>query len=309
MTKSIDESVYDDEFENDENIGGEPIEDIEIEDDLIISDDDLEVIIVPVKDDLKIPHIVDFDNNKTSYEDSDVISSKHTINRKHSLNYDSIFKGKKDDTLSEHEIDFSNSYNETFEVDKSSIYWYESVDNESYIKEKRIKERVYEVLANYTDINFLNSRRKPSRIDFNRFYFILKSNLQEENFTNIEIFNELSVYFSDNLFNMFKLLDKKWRNLIISELQEHVGKQPYSKEIMNRNIHLGTEVEFSVWDNQVNDSIHITGVVIETDYINSSYKIDSYEKVYEIQLSEITKILNNTKFRYNLNKLNNIDFL
>ena len=108
---------------------------------------------------------------------------------------------------------------------------------------------------------------------------------------------------------MFKLLDKKWRNLIISELQEHVGKQPYSKEIMNRNIHLGTEVEFSVWDNQVNDSIHITGVVIETDYINSSYKIDSYEKVYEIQLSEITKILNNTKFRYNLNKLNNIDFL
>ena len=109
-------------------------------------------------------------------------------------------------------------------------------NQENYIKEKRIKERVYEVLANHTDINFLNNRRKPSRADFNNFYYLLKTNLQDDNFTNIEIFNELAVYFSDNLFNMFKLLDNKWRNMIIQELQEHIGKQPYSEEIMNRNI-------------------------------------------------------------------------
>lgn len=50
-------------------------------------------------------------------------------------------------------------------------------------------------------------------------------------------------------------------------------------------------------------------VVIETDYDNNIFKIDSYENIYTIHLSQITKILNNTKFKYNLNKLNNIDFL
>ena len=42
---------------------------------------------------------------------------------------------------------------------------------------------------------------------------------EKESFTNIELFNELAVYLSDNLFNMFKLLDNKWRNLIINELK------------------------------------------------------------------------------------------
>jgi hypothetical protein len=44
---------------------------------------------------------------------------------------------------------------------------------------------------------------------------------------------------------MFKLLDNKWRNLIIDELQDHIGKNFNSKDIStNRNIHEGTEVEF-----------------------------------------------------------------
>jgi len=108
---------------------------------------------------------------------------------------------------------------------------------------------------------------------------------------------------------MFKLLDNKWRNLIINELQEHIGKQHYSKDIMNRNIHMGTEIEFKAYDEISKEVIHITGVVVEADYDYSIYKVDSYEKIYEIELRDVTKILNNTKFRYNLNKLNNIDFL
>lgn len=240
----------------------------------------------------------------------EVVLSKHTIHKKHSLSYDSIFKGRKEDPLTEDDYE-SSGFNETFEVDKSSIYWFESVDNENYVKEKRIKEKVYEVLANHTDLNFLNNRRKPSRSDFNNFYFLLKTNLQGESFTNVELFNELSVYFSDNLFNMFKLLDNKWRNMIISELQEHIGKQHYSHEVRNRNIHIGTEIEFLHTDPfDLSDGlIHITGVVIDADYESSTYKIDSYERLYEITIESITKILNNTKFKYNLNKLNNIDFL
>jgi hypothetical protein len=302
MSETNDELEFDNEFEeenvNDEDSLEEIIEIEEDLDDLIISEDETPIETSIVEDDAII--------NETP---SEVILSKHTINRKHSLNYDSIFKGKKEDPLTEDESDYSSGFNENFEVDKSSIYWYESVDNENYIKEKRIKEKVYDVLANHTDINFLNNRRKPSRSDFNHFYYLLKTNLKDENFTNVEIFNELAVYFSDNLFNMFKLLDNKWRNLIISELQEHIGKQPYSKDVMNRNIHLGTEIEFIVFDNTVNENIHITGVVIGTDYEDSFYKVDSYEKIYEVDLKDVTKILNNTKFRYNLNKLNNIDFL
>ena len=301
MSETNHESEFNEEFEEEKFSDDDSLEEIiEIEEDL----DDIDIVdeIIDEAPALEDDLVVD-------ESPSEVILSKHTINRKHSLNYDSIFKGKKEDPLTEDEGDLTSSYNETFEVDKSSIYWYESVDNENYIKEKRIREKVYDVLANHTDINFLNNRRKPSRSDFNHFYFLLKTNLNDENFTNIEIFNELSVYFSDNLFNMFKLLDNKWRNMIISELQDHIGKQPYSKEVMNRNIHLGTEIEFKVFDVSLSENMHITGVVIETDYEDSIYKVDSYEKIYDVDLTDITKILNNTKFRYNLNKLNNIDFL
>jgi hypothetical protein len=138
---------------------------------------------------------------------------------------------------------------------------------------------------------------------------LLRNNLKDESFTNVELFNELAVYFSDNLFNMFKLLDKKWRNLIINELQDHIGKNTNSKEITNRNIYEGTEIEFQWLDEFTNHNIFITGDVIETDYENSLFKVNSYERIYEVRLDMITKILNNTKFKYNLNKLNNIDFL
>lgn len=298
MSKNINE--FDDELNDDfiEGVNSEIIEEEFIED--IDIDESLIEDVIEIDDDIV----------KESIDDS-VVLSKHTLQGKHSLKYDSIFKGKKEDPLTEDD-DFEsvNSSNETFEVDKSSHYWYESVDNENYIKEKRIKEKVYEVLSQHTDINFLNNRRKPSRSDFNHYYYLLKTHLHGESFTNVELFNELAVYFSDNLFNMFKLLDNKWRNIIISELQDHIGKQNNSNEIRNRNIYEGTEIEFLEEDpNGTENLVHITGVVIETDYESSMFKVNSYEKIYEVEIKSITKILNNTKFKYNLNKLNNIDFL
>jgi len=236
-----------------------------------------------------------------------VVLSKHKIQGKHSLKYDSIFKGKKEDVSEEEDVS-TYYYNDKFEVDRGSVFYSESYDNESYLRLKRVKERVYEVLSTKTSLNFLNNRRKPSRVDFNNYYLLLTVELNFEKFTNVELFNELSVYFSDNLFNMFKLLDNKWRNLIILELQDHIGKNNSSKEITNRNIYLGTELEFEHQD-ILGEVKLFTGVVVETDYNNSIFKIDSYENVYEIHISSITKILNNTKFKHNLNKLDNIDFL
>lgn len=293
----------DDEFIENDDLGDFNEEVINVdsdyeESDIIISDDvdDIDIII-------EISEEVEIEITKAS---DDFVLSKHKVQGKHSLKYDSIFKGKKEEKLEE---DYSGMYfNEKFEVDKSSFFYVESFDNEYYIRQKNVKEKVYNVLLKNTSINFLNNRRKPSKSDFNHYYFLLKTHLENDGFTNVELFNELSVYFSDNLFNMFKLLDNKWRNLIILELQEHIGKNNNSKEITNRNIYIGTEIEFTHLDPLGEFKIY-TGVVTETDYENSNFKVDSFENLYNIHLSDITKILNNDKFKYNLNKLDNIDFL
>lgn len=315
--KLIDEDDdFENDFENEEKDDFVEEEPEENEDDDSeggvgrLSDDDdgdLDIVIEIDEDELDLTKD---ESTETPEEDDSIVLSKHKIEGKHSLKYDSIFKGKKEDPVDDEEsLDgFSGYYKDSIEVDKSSSYHTESIDNETYIRAKLVKERVYEILKEHTTINFLNNRRKPSRNDFNTYYTILKNNLKKESFTNIELFNELAVYFSDNLFNMFKLLDNNWRNLIISELQDHIGKNANSKEITNRNIYVGTELEF-MWEDEFGEDMIITGVVLECDYDNSIFKIDSYENIYELEINQITKILNNTKFKYNLNKLNNIDFL
>jgi hypothetical protein len=295
------ESDDSDDDDDDDSEGG-----LDLDDD----DDDIDLVIEIDENDLDITEPEPETKTEES-ADSDVVLSKHKLEGKHSLKYDSIFKGKKEDPLDEDEgtSSFDMYHKDTIEVDRSSNYYFESIDNEKYIRAKLVKERVYEVLEANTSINFLNNRRKPSRTDFNQYYNILKNNLQDESFTNVELFNELAVYFSDNLFNMFKLLDKKWRNLIIFELQDHIGKNSSSKDITNRNIYEGTEIEFQWVDEFTEHAITITGDVIEVDYENSRFKVNSYERIYDVTLDMISKILNNTKFKYNLNKLNNIDFL
>jgi hypothetical protein len=315
-------SDEDDDFENDfdeiEDFEGPSMEEFDEEDSDDSSDsgldfgddEDLDIIIEIDEDDLDLDLVPEVEKVVDTV-DEDIVLSKHKIEGKHSLKYDSIFKGKKEEAVDEDDTSdlFSGYYRETIEVDKGSNYHFESIDNEMYIRTKLVKERVYFVLGEHTAINFLNNRRKPSRVDFNNYYSLLKIHLKDESFTNVELFNELSVYFSDNLFNMFKLLDNKWRNLIITELQDHIGKNINSKDITNRNIYEGTEIEF-VWDDPITEEEKIiTGVVMETDYDTSTFRVDSYENIYMVNIKNITKILNNTKFKYNLNKLNNIDFL
>lgn len=300
---------FESEFDDKEEVQADESESDSVgeSDESLFSDDDGEMeIVIEISEDDSID--LTEDDTKVKEVEEEIVLSKHKLQGKHSLKYDSIFKGKKEDKFEQEEDYTAMYFNERFEVDKSSYMYLESQDNETYIRSKNIKEKVYQVLLEKTSINFLNNRRKPSRSDFNHYYHLLKVNLDDDGFTNIELFNELSIYFSDNLFNMFKLLDNKWRNLIIIELQDHIGKYNNSKEITNRNIHVGTEIEFEHQDALENVKI-FTGVVVETDYRDSTFEVNSYEKHYEIHISKITKILNNTKFKYNLNKLNNIDFL
>ncbi len=305
--QTTDESV-DDYQEDDEEV---EVEESTSEISKISDDDDMELVIEIDEGDLDITdpsNEVVVKTEDTESESEEIVLSKHKIQGKHTLKYDSIFKGKKDEPLDEEDPDAASMYyKESIEVDKSSNYYFESIDNEHYIRAKLVKERVYAILSENTNLNFLNNRRKPSRVDFNNYYMLLRTNLQEESFTNVELFNELSVYFSDNLFNMFKLLENKWRNMIISELQEHIGKSKTDKEIKNRNIYIGTEIEFTWMDGE--EELSITGVVVDADYQLSTFKVDSYENLYDVDILNVTKILNNSKFKYNLNKLNNIDFL
>jgi len=313
MTKIIEDDDFENDLENDfdNNSSYDDESDCENDDDnssssLIDEYEDINIIIEIDDDELDLTIDV-----KPNTEENDIVLSKHKMEGKHSLKYDSIFKGKKEEAADEDDTTdlFSGYYKETIEVERGSNYHFESIDNELYVRSKLVKERVYAILGEHTNINFLNNRRKPSRVDFNNYYSLLKINLKEESFTNVELFNELSVYFSDNLFNMFKLLDNKWRNMVISELQDHIGKNFNSKDISNRNIYEGTEVEFFWLDTITEEEKIITGVVMETQYETNTFKIDSYENIYEVDIKQITKILNNTKFKYNLNKLNNIDFL
>lgn len=235
------------------------------------------------------------------------VLSKHKESGKHALKHDSIFKGKKEE-LSEDEYT-SGYFNNDFSYDPQSAYFQETQNNSEYVRDKKLKEKVYEILLEETDLNFMNNRRKPSRVDFNSYYKLLREDLSEDSFTSVQIFNELSYYFSDNLLNMFKLLDKKWRDMIINELKDHIGKPPESsKEIIPRNLTKGAEIKFEMEDSD-GDSMTITGVILETNHEEKEYEVDSYENIYIVPIECISEILNNQKFKYNLNKLDNLDIL
>lgn len=285
------------------------------------NDPNLEDDIDEIEDDLNLDDIdydaqaqvenVD-DNKEDSFLSSGkVILSKHSQNGKHSLSYDTIFKGKKAtndltelEELGFYEDELDESHNQKFSVEVSTIYWDESMNNEEYVRSLRVKEKIYDILKSETEIKLESKRRRPSKVDFNNYYYLLKSSLKSERFTNTEMFIELASYFSDNLFNMFKLLDNKWKSDIIAELQAHIGKVNGELSISKKNLQPDTEIIFKINDMTIN------GIIIDADHENNNYLVNSFEKLYEIPIESIIKItMSYKKYKYNLNKLNNIDFL
>lgn len=236
--------------------------------------------------------------------------SKHQQQGKHSLGYDVFFKGKKEEIVDSDYISEIYDYQETFQYDPGAPIYDEAYNNVEFERRRKVTRRVYEIIVEKTDINLKSSRRKPSKVAFNKYFLLIKNELKEENFTNVEIFNELSVYFSDNLMSIFKLLESHWRNLIIKELKEHIGGvSEESKTISVKNLTVGAEIEFLDYDEIEEVNKLITGVILEYDETEEIFKVDSFENIYLIKIEDVTKIMNNRKFKYNLNKLDNIDFL
>lgn len=160
-------------------------------------------------------------------EDEDDIMVKfntnnHKIEGKHSLARDTIFKGKVEEITEESEYltaqdDFNISDGLPIEV--GSSFEFESKYHEEYVNRLELQKDVYDLLSEKTELDFSSNRRKPNRQAFNDYYRMLLENIGKE-YTKSEIFVELSYYFTDNIFNMFKLLDKEYATQIIIELKQ-----------------------------------------------------------------------------------------
>lgn len=159
-------------------------------------------------------------------EESKKKPAKHS--GKHSLKYDSIFKGRKTDAATPDDYDpiFDSRQSDKMEIDPGSTFHEEATNPEEYEQGKRLKERVYDLVRTHTAVNISNNRRKPSRADFNRYYKMVITELRGEGFSKPAIFVELAHYFSDNLYNMFRLLDADSGAEILRDLRANSNMRP-----------------------------------------------------------------------------------
>lgn len=175
--------------------------------------DDLDLDVVDVEVDVVIEEDSEFD---VMFKHN---ANKHKLEGTHALKRDTIFMGKIEEITEE---DCYKSYceidNEKYDIERGSSYEKESRRNDEYLHNQNLQKDIYEILDQKTDINFTQNRRKPNKITFNNYYKLCIDNLNIK-YSKSEIFVELSYYFTDNIFNMFKLLNKKHATGIITELK------------------------------------------------------------------------------------------
>lgn len=150
-------------------------------------------------------------------------TNNHKIEGKHALKRDTIFKGKIDEDPNQIDEFFNIqdeiNINDGLPIEVGTNYEFESKHNEEYVNRQHLSKDVYDMLSKNTELDFTCNRRKPNRQAFNDYYKMLIDNIGKE-YTKSEIFVELSYYFTDNIFNMFKLLDKEYATQIIIELKQ-----------------------------------------------------------------------------------------
>jgi hypothetical protein len=274
-------------------------------DDLILDSDD-DSILDSLLDDTQAQIELDAQDVQAQMEDNIIALSQHSLQNKHTLKHDSIFKGKKE-VYSEEDAICEYYRPETYDIDEGSNSWSESMDNENYIRAKFLEEKIHHILTTETEINLKSERRNPGKAVFNGYYSLVVDRLSLDGYSHTEIFNSLSVYFSENLFNMYKLLHNKWRMLIYKELENHIGTTKRSDAVQRKNLDVGSEIEFI--HHTESSTMRIAGVIIQENHEECDYVVNSYQKIYHVDLEDIVRIIDNTKFRFNLDKLNYVDFI
>lgn len=148
-------------------------------------------------------------------------ANKHKMEGIHSLKRDTIFMGKLAEEVEDGFEDstiFPDFDKDNYNLERGSAYEMETRQYEDYYYRQCLTKDVYKVLGLKTDIDFVGNRRKPNKITFNEYYIMCITELGKT-YTKSEIFVELSYFFTDNIFNMFKLLNKKNATGIILELK------------------------------------------------------------------------------------------
>lgn len=189
-------------------------------------DEDLNDSMVDFDEDENVQDDVDVDDNEI--DEFELLyklnTNKHRQEGKHKLKRDTLFKGKeenKDKALENDITDTNSDYN-----DIVNFFKHESDSYDEYVEQNNLTKDVHDILSEKTNIDFSQNRRKPNRETFNNYYNILLKELGYQ-YTKSEIFVTLSYYFTDNIFNMFKLLDKVPATIIIKEL----SKKGYLKDL------------------------------------------------------------------------------
>jgi len=163
------------------------------------------------------------DENDSEDDEIDIMfkfnTNNHKIEGKHSLKRDTIFKGKVEEDSDEYSYVTEDYTTDGFPIESGSAYEFESKHNDEYVNRLELSNDVYTLLQEKTELDFTSNRRKPNRQAFNDYYRMLLDNLGRK-YSKSEIFVELSYYFTDNIFNMFKLLDKEYATQIIFELKQ-----------------------------------------------------------------------------------------
>ena len=202
-----------DEILNDDNL-----DEIEFIDDVIIDDFEGE--------NLDIDDVIEICDEEEDVDDETDIMFKfntnnHKLEGKHALVRDTIFKGKLETAEEQEQQSHQEeiNINDGLPIEIGTSYEFESKYHEEYINRLNLQQDVYQLLDDKTELDFSSNRRKPNRQAFNDYYRMLLDNIGKE-YTKSEIFVELSYYFTDNIFNMFKLLDKECATQIIIELKQ-----------------------------------------------------------------------------------------
>lgn len=205
-------------------------DDFENHDDELNSEDDIleeELNLDDVEQSVEVAEISDDTEDLDESDDVDIMfkfnTNNHKIEGKHSLKRDTIFKGKLEDGIDQIDEYFNIqdeiNINDGLPIEVGTNYEFESKYHEEYVNRLNLSRDVHDMLSKNTELDFSCNRRKPNRQAFNDYYKMLIDNIGKE-YTKSEIFVELSYYFTDNIFNMFKLLDKEYATQIIIELKQ-----------------------------------------------------------------------------------------
>jgi hypothetical protein len=195
----------------------------EYENEIIETDPDMDI-----DEDQEVSNTINYDESESELDTwFKYGTNNHKLDGKHSLKRDTILNGRLNDDsdiIDEEHVGMPYMEFESYEsgdipIEKGSIFEEESRRGDEVQSKRRLAQDVYELLKENTDLDFRANRRKPNKTTFNNYYKMLLANIDKQ-YTKCDIFVELAYYFTDNIFNMYKLLDKKYATTIIKELRE-----------------------------------------------------------------------------------------